>query len=235
MNRYDLSDFVKLDLSENFKLSIPKRLIKNLQQVFDDYKIVTLSGFSDLVKVVYDCGANFGAFSILMRMSYPDARIICYEPDPYIFQLLSQYSQMYNFEAHNEALSDYNGKAILWKGNEGSYDNSLIPNPCTGRGCLEVNISAPENHEIEQIDVIKIDTEGSEVPILSSVLKKFYPWCVYLEYHSEADRVELDSMLRERYILIGATTTQPYRGQRQYLAKDFLYRFPKIQEIEIKK
>ena len=44
--------------------------------------------------------------------------------------------------------------------------------------------------------MLKVDTEGCEVPIFASLLERLGGVkVIYLEYHSEADRRELDAML----------------------------------------
>ena len=63
-------------------------------QVFllDDYKI----DFSFEPKVIIDAGANIGLFSILLKNRFPEAKIICIEPDKENCEVLKKNLSPYN-------------------------------------------------------------------------------------------------------------------------------------------
>jgi len=44
----------------------------------------------DNPKVIFDCGANIGLFAIQIKNEFPDAQVICVEPDPENFNQLQK-------------------------------------------------------------------------------------------------------------------------------------------------
>ena len=76
---------------------------------------------------------------------------------------------------------------------------------------------------IEGIDILKIDTEGCEVPILQS-LGRYLPEVkvLYIEYHSERDRRIIDAMLAETHVLWKGQVRFAYRGEFCYLRRDLV-------------
>jgi hypothetical protein len=73
------------------------------------------------------------------------------------------------------------------------------------------------------ISILKLDTEGCEVPILTA-LQNYLPQTevIYLEYHSEFDRRRIDSMLDRTHVLFHAAVFEPHRGTIGYIAADVL-------------
>jgi len=70
-------------------------------------------------------------------------------------------------------------------------------------------------------DIIKIDTEGCELPILSALSECVRATKVlYLEYHSEEDRIAIDEMLRPTHILYSGNVQFPHRGEFVYVRND---------------
>ena len=78
-------------------------------------------------------------------------------------------------------------------------------------------------HGIEQIDVLKIDTEGCEVPILRS-LNRYLPEVkvLYVEYHSERDRRMIDEILADTHVLWRGHVNFAYRGEFCYLKRELV-------------
>jgi hypothetical protein len=70
---------------------------------------------------------------------------------------------------------------------------------------------------LSYIDILKIDTEGCEVEILSS-LQPYLPYVgiVMIEYHSEKDRRRIDDRL-ETHILFDANICKPRLGIIKYI------------------
>ena len=70
---------------------------------------------------------------------------------------------------------------------------------------------------ISYMDVLKIDTEGSEVEILES-LRPFLPYVgiLMVEFHSEKDRRSIDALL-ETHVLFDANIRQPDLGIVKYI------------------
>jgi hypothetical protein len=73
-----------------------------------------------------------------------------------------------------------------------------------------------------EVDVLKIDAEGSEVPILESLGPRVSAArAVLVEFHSRQDRRRLDALLGG-HDLFGAAITGPDRGVLKYLRSDLV-------------
>ena len=87
-------------------------------------------------------------------------------------------------------------------------------------------MSAPKfltTHAIDRIDILKLDTEGCEVPILRS-LQKHLPEIklVYVEYHSDRDRRLIDCLLAKTHVLWRGHVPLAYRGEFCYLNRKLI-------------
>src|SRR5690606_34270988 len=82
-------------------------------------------------------------------------------------------------------------------------------------------------------DCIKLDTEGSEVPILEALAPLVADTAVvFVEYHSEGDRRRIDLLLGGTHILAGGRITGPHRGELTY-ARRASYSDPKRRDREL--
>jgi len=73
--------------------------------------------------------------------------------------------------------------------------------------------------DIAAIDILKIDTEGCEVPILRSALELVRGGRALFEYHSEGDRRVIDALLADTHILFSGAISGPHRGELCYVAR----------------
>lgn len=60
-----------------------------------------------------------------------------------------------------------------------------------------------KENKIDNIDILKIDTEGCEVPILKSI-SHFFPSIklIYLEYHSKEDKKAIENLLGDTHFVV---------------------------------
>jgi hypothetical protein len=91
----------------------------------------------------------------------------------------------------------------------------------------EVGIEVPvydastmlERFGLRTIDILKIDTEGSEVPIINSLSLRLNDiGIVMLEYHSEIDRRKIDHLLMD-FKLFGSSSSMIGIGTLKYINK----------------
>jgi hypothetical protein len=83
--------------------------------------------------------------------------------------------------------------------------------------------------------ILKVDTEGCELPILKAIedhLEKVA--IIYLEYHSESDRIALERLLNPGFSLWYASASMVHRGNLGYLSKRLIEDFPELAQWEIK-
>ena len=180
------------------------------------------------VKTVVDIGANVGAASVYFSMAYPDAQVYAFEPGSAPLALLQQNVEpLRNVTVFPFGLYSSEQKLSLFQGKNDFVESSLCPSLRTGNESEEIRlVCAPDflaEHGITRIDVLKIDTEGCEVPILRA-LNRYLPEVkvLYVEYHSERDRRMIDETLAETHVLWRGHVTFAYRGEFCYLKRELV-------------
>jgi hypothetical protein len=82
--------------------------------------------------------------------------------------------------------------------------------------------------------MLKVDTEGSEVEILKNLSPFFeHLSLIYLEYHSEKDRREIDTLMAPTHSLLFSNALQLHRGNVTYIANHAIVTSPKDPSLEI--
>jgi len=134
--------------------------------------------------VILDIGANIGITSIWLAKKFPSARIYAFEPLQENFSLLSKNTSPYpNITILNYGLGDRDGTFDFYenedaanKGGGSIYkmeSDESRHGTSTGSTSTSINIreasSALKENKIDQIDILKIDTEGAEYDILTSM------------------------------------------------------------------
>ncbi len=118
--------------------------------------------------VIVDIGAHIGTFAIAC-LSRGVSRVICYEPDPSSFELLtSNLEALYpggaHWEAHQRALGppDWNGRTANFcsLGSEHATACSHIDE--TGSSAAEIISLHAILFPLHRVDVLKLDCEGGE-------------------------------------------------------------------------
>lgn len=173
-------------------------------------------------KVILDCGANMGLSVLFFSLNYPNHKIIAFEPDDQIFQVLKR-----NVEAYNLRNVELIKKAV-WDKEEtlefytdGGMGGRIKESYCdqTPKKVKTIRLKEFLN---EEIDFLKIDIEGSEGIVLNDCkndLAKVNN--IFFEYHGFVDRPqELHDMLE---ILKN-------NGFHYYLKESFTRRRPFLDE-----
>jgi FkbM family methyltransferase len=124
--------------------------------------------------IVADVGANVGFYALQMASRVgPAGRVLAFEPDPFCFDLLRsriKQSGSTNVEAHQLALGEKFGDAVLYCSAYNRADNRLSPSH------TEAHV---EEHLVQvrslddflaaegiSVDALKIDAQGSEERVL---------------------------------------------------------------------
>ena len=154
--------------------------------------------FLELIKkmdVFYDIGANIGYYSLLAEMENPAIKVTAFEPASGPLFYLKENIRLNNFKkisVEEIALSEKNGEIKFYEIKNGKYTylehnlagESNAGSKTTDRNFVPVQVTTQtfdayvEQVKEEKIDLIKIDTEGTEHLILKqshSVLKNFKP------------------------------------------------------------
>jgi FkbM family methyltransferase len=133
-------------------------------------------------KVIFDIGGNIGITSIYLASVFPDATIYTFEPLKENFEILQKNaSQFKNIKVFNVGLGAENGsfKVYLSDDNENyggvSFYSEVEGNLSESFSECEVkNINVVVDElGISTVDLIKIDTEGAEYDILTSLKYEF--------------------------------------------------------------
>lgn len=129
-------------------------------------------------RVIVDIGANVGVFSKLCSMLFPEADIYAYEPNPLPVAWLQRNTVGTRIRVMPVAVGETS--ALVKLDTTCDSTNSRVKND----GDLVVAcVAATDVADGRDIDLLKIDCEGSEWSILrdSSLLKRTHEFC--LEYH----------------------------------------------------
>lgn len=161
------------------------------------------------VDVVLDAGANCGAATVFFAANYPDAVVHAFEPGADALLLLEHNTRdLPNVRINPVGLHSQDQEVLLYRGGTDISNSSIFPVGDTTAETESIQVRSAagwlREHSIEHVDILKLDTEGCEVPILedlgASMIEKIK--VVYLEYHSEPDRKRLDELLDASHLLV---------------------------------
>lgn len=177
-------------------------------------------------RVIVDIGGNVGAAAIWFHVRYPDAKVISFEPSPQAFAFLQRNtSTLPNVEIRNYGLLDRDVETVLHSG-QNLAQSSTVPHqettPQTETVMLRRASSELDSLGIDRVSILKLDTEGCEVAILRDLHADWLHRVdsIYVEYHSEADRREIDQLLSQHFYLINAVVSRGNRGTFVYLSRE---------------
>ena len=165
--------------------------------------------------VVVDVGANIGVSTLYFALRYPEAKVWAFEPSRVSFHCLRQNTAgLPNVTPVNVGLFSADRRAALHHGLSCVTDS--VVRHCHSTGSAET-IELRRASDLlaghlggGYISILKVDTEGCEVPILAD-LAGWYDRidCLYYEYHSDEDRVELDRRLSGQFYVFHARPRGP--------------------------
>lgn len=183
-------------------IHVPSQEVHRIYNIFERHEYSLPASYkTPPIMTVVDIGANIGCFSLYANMWAKKVFLYCFEPNPQIFGLLQKNtSTLENAYLSQCALSDKKGCIDLYLHPKNTGRTSLTP--VNRKGKIKVSCysersgDALKNAGVNNIDVLKVDTEGAEVPILLG-LKSYLPniSVIMLEYHSLDDREKIMSIL----------------------------------------
>ena len=154
-------------------------------------------------KTIIDCGANIGLSVIWFATHYPNARIIALEPDSENYALLVENTRHLDNLVTLQA-GVWGRTCRLTLANPGaahdSYQFSECPSDSTD-GIEAIDIQTlRRNHQMETIDVLKIDIEGAEEFVF---VDGCHEWLaatrqLVIEIHNARARTIIESQLEPR-------------------------------------
>jgi FkbM family methyltransferase len=178
------------------------------------------------IETIVDVGANIGTATVWLAMAHPQAKVYAFEPGPEAAGLLAANTAfMPLVSTFAYGLYDRDVRLPLFEGVQDSVSASVGQSANTGSMAQEVELrdagAALAALGVTRIDLLKVDTEGCELPILRSLGGLVAGAAlVYVEYHSEPDRRAIDALLAPSHTLARAAIGQAHMGELCYVRSD---------------
>lgn len=160
-----------------FKLSLRGLGIHNYEDQRASGEKAFIEKTAKKLEVVFDVGGNLGEYARTIKHFNRGCHVYCFEPHPLIYARLAEVAKEHDFEAFNFGFGNENGTSKLY-----DYSNTFFSSHASIYSAVikdiqkgvpaqyEIEIRTidafAENHRIEHIDLLKIDTEGCEYDIL---------------------------------------------------------------------
>lgn len=171
------SDSFQFKLKNGFEINVPRKMLPPFKESFFDR--VYLSHFpSDRIKTtsptIVDVGANVGYFSLFMLSQFPQAKVIAFEPMPFNYGQLANYKNTYpalSWTIENKAISSNRDGITLFSSTVDEFSTMASVFSEDGKG-EEIKVETIifsdilELYNLDEIDLMKLDCEGSEYAIL---------------------------------------------------------------------
>jgi len=113
--------------------------------------------------LIIDGGSNIGVSILYFKRLYPDARIIGFEPDPSIFQMLNQNisrNALQGVEVHEVGLGSESGVTTF------VADNSASGQFGESENSIQVRVEPLSKYIDGPVDFLKLNIEGQELAVL---------------------------------------------------------------------
>jgi FkbM family methyltransferase len=121
--------------------------------------------------LVVDVGANLGQFNLFCRVFLQASRVISIEPLPSSYSLLTQNAE-HSSDCFNILVTEQESEALFYVARESQLSSTVRDE--AGEYCEEIMVQGmPLNRLldtacVDRINLLKIDTEGSEMDVLRS-------------------------------------------------------------------
>lgn len=193
-------------------------------------------------RTVVDIGANVGASAVYFHMQFPAATVYCYEPSPANFAFLQHnLGTRPGFVLRPYGLGDREERVRLYAGRAHGMQNSVVPGVETSEDYETVDLRKASSEfdaaGLEDIDVLKVDTEGCELPILRDLgierLRRVGTLC--FEYHADEDRRAIDALLGDDFLLCFARGAAPHRGTLVYVNRRVADQHARFDELRLRR
>lgn len=224
----------KYNSSERF---IKKKNVKFLNYIFDvadlrsfiyqfnDIFVEELYQFTSTKEdpLIIDCGSNIGTSCAYFKKMYPHSKIICFEADPEISEILQnnliRNKIDRNISIINKAVwINENGVSFYPDGADGG--SIMHYNSNNKKECIKIKSARLKDFLAleKEIDMLKMDIEGAELEVLMDCKNELYKVKnIFIEFHSLTDKfLGLSSILKLlegsyiKYFLIPVDRSQSF-------------------------
>jgi FkbM family methyltransferase len=190
-----------------------------------DYPVIPLDGFTP--RIIIDVGANVGATALYFLSQYPSSRVLCFEPAPLNIEYLRRNTGFTDkIEVFPYGLYSETTVARLYGGKTQCMQYSIYPGPEVTEKSTQIELHRAFD-ELQCISespwLLKVDVEGAELAVLKSIEPLLeHIGIIYLEYHSEQERLALDALLTTDFMLWRSSAKIVHRGNVAYVAKRYV-------------
>ncbi|TCL07823.1 FkbM family methyltransferase [Roseivirga ehrenbergii] len=165
------------EMRNGFHINVKRQMLPPFKESFFDN--IYFDGFPPEKRLtaspmVIDIGANVGFFSLNIFSKYPKAKVIAFEPMPFNYAQLLEYQQEYNdvnWVIENKAIADHSNGLTLYTSTIDGF-STMAGVFKEGGKSSEINVETItlsdviRSNNIDNIDLLKLDCEGSEYAIL---------------------------------------------------------------------
>lgn len=170
----------------------------------------------DNPEIVLDIGANVGCFAAWAHQRWPNAKVIAYEPHPKNVELLRENAPF--AEIHAAAVRELGVPSLLREGGPNLGCSSFTDLGLQSDRVISVDCEAASS--LPAADVVKIDTEGEEVPILEH-LDLSRARAVMFEWHSIGDHRTLTRIMEGKgFTLLHEQSGDRGTGTQKWIRED---------------
>ena len=171
---FNSDDPVIFNLRNSIKMEVPIRLYHEFKEIFlEDCYLQGLEYPMPGSPVIVDIGANAGFFCLYAASIRPRARIISCEPIRANFEQLSRNASInpgLDITTLPTAVYENTGTLKLMAESENEFTTAATVFSIDGRVPIEVPCISLQDlfveHDLERVDLLKLDCEGSEYSIL---------------------------------------------------------------------
>jgi FkbM family methyltransferase len=172
------NQFIIVDLSSTSELDALEEVLVNKIYPFERIELKPA--------MILDCGAHVGYFSSLARIKFPEANIICWEPERHNYSRLTSQPVLKAdvVTCLNAAVSDYDGWArLVGEGTGGKIEDK---NDNADQLVKTINLPQWFDRNCRPPLLIKMDIEGHERRVLHALRDHWISPCVlFLETHQD--------------------------------------------------
>ena len=128
---------------------------------------------------IIDCGSNIGVPVLFFKLLYPESQIICFEPNPFAFEILKKNVESNSLQSvilHNLALNDTDGKITLYEeqASHASLRANTVKYRLTDSNVVTKTVPCARLSSFinKEVNLLKMDIEGSEGVVIKELEKE---------------------------------------------------------------